>query len=196
MKIVSSAFAHVTLVLLSGCGGESTSVFRDAGAINCSIEIQIAVRSQPYRTGDGMNEGDFLVVSSNIFPIRSTGGPGHVVCNSDGVIMEIQWDGVQLLESRIDQHHSFEKRISFDNFRFQLNNQIVRPDGVSHRFGSGPRLLTLSTEFDLTHGPMTFSSRTGKEERALMVRARLTKTEPAKPLAIPQTPELSTESAG
>jgi len=197
MKIVSSALAHITLVLLSGCGGESTPVFRDAGPINCSIEIQIAVRSQPYRKGDGMNEGDFLVVSSNIFPIHSTGGPGHVVCNSDGVVMEIKWDEVQLLESRMNQHHSFEKTISFDNFRLQIHNQIVRPDGVSHSFHGSPNSLALSTEFGLIQTPLAFSSSAEKKERALIIRARLLpKAKPAKSLTIPQTPEFATEIAG
>lgn len=199
MKLVSSALAYITLVLLSGCGTETSSAVRDAGLIDCAIEIQIAVRVQPYREGDGlsMNEGDFLVVSSNVFPIRSKGGSGHVVCNSDGAVMDIEWSSVRLIKSRKDQHHSFEKRIIFDDFRFQLNNQVVRPDGVSHGFGSGPGSLTLTKEFDITQGPATFSSGVEEKDHALLVRARLLPSiKPAEPLAIPQMSEVSGENAG
>jgi len=197
MKILSSVLALITLVLFSGCDGESSSVSRDTGSIDCAIEIQIAVRVQPYREGDGMNEGEFLVVSSNVFPIRSTGGPGHAICNSDGAVMEIEWSSVQMLQSRKDQHHRFKKRIAFGDFRFELNNQVVRPDGVSHGFGSNPGSLTLTTEFDVTQGPVTFSSGAGRNDHALLVRSRLlAKNKTANPLVIPQMPEVTAENAG
>lgn len=195
MKVVYSALANMTLILLTGCGSESSSVLRDTGDIDCAIEIQIAVRSQPYREGEGMNAGDFYVASSNVFPIRSAGGPGHVISKSDGVIMEIEWSGVQLRERRKDQHHSFKNRISFDDFRFQLINQVLRPDGTSHGFGSGPGSMTLGPEFDVTQGPVTFSAGVDNKESALVVRARLLPgTDPVMPLAIVPGPSTSMPS--
>ncbi|TWT61525.1 hypothetical protein [Rubinisphaera italica] len=196
MKMVSSAIAVITLISLSGCGSETAVWTESAAAIDCAIEVQIAVRSQPYRQGDGINDGDFLVVSSNVFPIQSTGGPSHVVCNNDGVIIEMQWDDVRLLQTRIDQHQSPETRLSFDNFRCVIMNKLV-VGSTSHGMVSGPNSRNLNTEFDWLFSPLTFSSGVEKNERTLVIRARLLpQIESAKPLTIPQMPDTATENAG
>jgi len=165
----------------------------DAVASDCAIEVQIAVRSEPYRQGDRMNGGDFFVVSSSVFPIHSTAGPGHVVCNSDGVIAEIRWDGVRRWQ------HGTEQRISFEKLRFNMKNQLVLPNGTSYGFGFGysNQPTTLSGEFDILLGPATFESGVEKKKRAFMARARLLpQTEPAKPLSIPEMPDFVTAAAG
>lgn len=169
---------------------------KNAGTIDCAIEIQISVRSEPYKPGDVIKDGDFFVVSSNVFPIHSTGGAGHVVGNSNGVIMEVEWDAVRLLERRHDQHHSPEKQIVFDNFRFHIKNPIVLPNGSSYPKGissGGEPRTALLTEFDLPFAMVPFGPSLEKNERALVIRARLLpKIEPAKPLTIPLTPDVAT----
>jgi len=198
MNTISSAIAIITLVLLSGCRSESAVSKEGEGTVDRAVDFQIAVRSNPYGQGDSLNEGEFLVVSSNVLPIHSTGGPGHVVCNHDGVIMELQWEGVRLFQTRIDQHHSPDTRIAFDNCRFVIKNQLVYPDGQSHRLGSAVRdSLNLNTEFDFMFSPLTFSSGVEEKEHALVIRGRLLpQAKPAKPLTIPKMSGAITENAG
>lgn len=197
MKIISSNTAIIAFLLLSGCRSESEVWVAKTGGTDCAIEVQIAVRSEPYRQGDNMNDGDFRVVSSNVLPIHSVGGPSSVVCNQDGVIVEIQWDDVRLLQTRVDQHHNPETQISFDNLRFVIKNQLVRPDGIKHRIDSGPDSQTLSTEFDLMFSPITFSATGDEYERALVIRARLLPhDEPANPLVISQMPDVALDNDG
>ncbi len=199
MKSVSSVIALITLALLPGCGSESTPGFIDTASIDCAIEVQIAIRSEPYKRGDRINEGDFRVMSSNVFPIHSTGGAGHGVMSSNGANMEVRWDRVRLQERRLDQHHSPEKRIAFDNFGFQIKNPIVLPNGTSYPNGLGhsERKRMLTTEFD-SFVAATFSSEAEKKPRLFVIRARLLpEAGSAKPLIIPQTmPDVATDSAG
>lgn len=185
MKPVYSATA-VILLVLTGCSSQSDLWTEKAGDVDTAIEVEIAIRSHPFEPGDAINEGEFVVVSSNVIPIRSTGGPGHTISDSDGVIMELQWDDVRLLQSRIDQHHPSVSRISFENIRFNIQNQLVRPDGVTHRLGAGPDSLTLDSTFDPIMSPLNFSAPADDAERTLVIRARLlTEPPPARPLSLP-----------
>lgn len=185
MKLVYSATA-VTLLVLAGCSNQSDLWAEKAGDVAAAIEVEIAIRSHPFEPGDAINEGEFFVVSSNVIPIRSTVGPGHAISSVDGVIMELQWDDVRLLQSRNDQYHRYESRISFENVRFNIQNQLVRPDGVTHLPGSGPDSLTLDGTFHPIFSPLNFSSPADDGERALVIRARLlTEPPPARPLSLP-----------
>ena len=196
MNTISSAIAIITLVLLSGCRSESAVSKEGEGTVDRAVDFQIAVRSNPYGQGDSLNEGEFLVVSSNVLPIHSTGGPGHVVCNHDGVIMELQWEGVRLFQTRIDQHHSPDTRIAFDNCRFVIKNQLVF-GGTSHGIGSETPSRNFNTEFDWMYGPVTFPSGVDDDVIVLVIRGRLLpQPESARPLTIPQMPDVTAESDG
>ncbi len=147
------------------------------------MEVEIAVRSEPYRPGDRIDEGDFSVVSSSVIPIGSTGGPARIVCNTDSVVFELEWRDVQLFKSRKDQHSEPNARLSFHDCRFRIKNQIVRPDGVAHQLSMRSD-LTLDQSFDPIFSPLTFSS-DGGDERTLVIRARLVPEAPAtKPLPL------------
>lgn len=185
MKPIYSATA-IALLVLSGCSSQSDVWTEKSGDIDTAIEVEIAVRSHSFERGDAINEGKFFVVSSNVIPIRSTGGPGHTLSDSDGVIVELQWDDVRLLQNRLNQHAPLESRVLFQNVRFNIHNQLVRPDGVTHSIGSTPASLTLDGTFDPIVSPLTFSSPADDVQRALLIRARLLTEElPAKPLSLP-----------
>jgi hypothetical protein len=81
-------------VLLSGCGRKSLQSTTES-SINCAVEIQIAVVSG-LNEGDKLDDGEWHVAASCILPVHSTGGPGHVVCNTDGTVIELQWEDVQM----------------------------------------------------------------------------------------------------
>lgn len=185
MKQALSITATIAFVLLCGCERESEVWIEDSGSHESGVEVQIAVRSDPYQLGDSVNEGDFSIVTACLLPIGPTGGPGHAICNQDGTIVEMNWRGVTVLKTRLDQHHPAKRQIRFDNFRFAIRNEIVRPDGTRHRVSSGTASQTFGTDFEWLISPITFSSEEGKNVQALVVRARfLPEIEPAKPLPI------------
>ena len=179
------AFAGLAiLVTLSGCGS-NTSAESSKSNINCAVEVQIAVRSEPYKTGDTVNSGTYEVLSSNLFPIRSTGGRGHAISNTNGTIIEISWDSVRLLT------YNAEQRIRFDDFSYVIRNEIQPPDGIRHRFGSSTKTMTLNTDFDWLQSPLAYAvkgqrrSQNRDNHRSLVIRGRLlTQTTDAKPLRI------------
>lgn len=97
----------------------------------------------------------------------------------------MEWRDVTRLKTKLDQHHRTKRRIQFDNFRFAIRNELVRPDGTTHRLSSTPDSQTLGTEFDWLISPITFQSEESKNELAIVVRARfLPGIESAKPLPI------------
>lgn len=185
MKQPFSIITALSFVLLCGCERESEVWIEDPGGHESAIEIQIVVRSDPYQLGESVNEGDFSIVSACVLPIDTTGGPGHAICCQDGAIIEMKWREATLLKTRRDQHHPAKREIRFDEFRIAIRNEIVRPDGTRHRVSSGPASQPLGNEFDWLISPITFSSEEGKNERALVIRARfLPEIESPKPLPI------------
>ena len=185
MKQLSVALLITALASISGCQPVTSAELRNETDIHCNIEIQIAVRSEPYKTGDAVNSGKYHVLSSNLFPIHSIGGSGHVVSNTNGTIIEICWNKVQLIT------FDGEKRVQFDDFSYVIKNQIQPPDGINHRFGSSTKSMTLNTEFDWLQSPLAYAvsgqrrSQNRDNHRSLVVRGRLLKkVAAAKPLRI------------
>ena len=117
----------LTAVMLSGCGRNSVQPTTES-SINCAVEIQIAVVSG-LNEGDTMDDGEWRVAASCILPVHSTGGPGHVVCNTDGTVIELQWDDVQMTHAG--------KRIRLGGGQWRIRNRIDRRDGVSQTIGGG-----------------------------------------------------------
>jgi hypothetical protein len=114
-------------VMLSGCGRNPVQPTTES-SINCAVEIQIAVVSG-LNEGDSMDDGEWHVATSCVLPVRSTGGPGHVVCKTDGTVIELQWDDVQMTDAG--------NRIRLEGGQWQIRNRIVRRDGVSQTIGGG-----------------------------------------------------------
>ena len=46
-----------------------------------------------------MTDGDWRVAATCVLPVHSTGGPGHVVSNTDGTIIELQWGDVRMIHN-------------------------------------------------------------------------------------------------
>ncbi len=172
-----SSLILLTAVMLSGCGRNPVQPTTES-SINCAVEIQIAVVSG-LNEGDPMDDGEWRVAASCILPVHSTGGPGHVVCNTDGTVIELQWDDVQMTHAG--------KRIRLGGGQWRIRNRIDRRDGVSQTIGGG-----------VSHPPPSFgpdfewlasceidtmlAEPTG---RKLVVRGRLLPDEPAtKPLSL------------
>jgi len=121
MRKLQAAITLFGMLLLSGCGGESIADSRSAVTVDRAIEVQLAVVSRQ-EPGDNQNDRDWQIVSAWVLPVRSTGGPGTVVSNTDGTIIRIEWSAVRLTQ----------KGIMFDGFRWAIDNRIDRRDGVSH----------------------------------------------------------------
>ena len=180
MKELFSVIALMA-VWLSGCGGGSTAGSSDAVTIDCAVEIQIAVVSGR-KPGDTINEGDWRVAAACVLPVRSTGGPGHVVSSTDGAVIELQWSDVLMIHGG--------KMIAFSDCEWRLRNRVNRRDGVSHGFGG--RLLNntrnFGKEFEWISSveiDTTLSDKTLREQsdRSLVIRGRLLpEAPPAEPL--------------
>ena len=114
-------------VMLSGCGRNSVQPATES-SINCAVEIQIAVVSG-LNEGDEMDDGEWHVAASCVLPVHSTGGPGHVVCKTDGTVIELQWDDIKMTHAG--------NRIRLEGGQWRIRNRIDRRDGVSQTIGGG-----------------------------------------------------------
>jgi hypothetical protein len=192
MKALTSVIAVMAVLLMSGCGGDSAAGSGNAVAIDCAIEIQIAVVSG-LKPGYKMTDGNWRVAAACVLPVHSTGGPGHVLSNTDGTIIELQWSDVRLIHDG-----TF---IAFGGCEWAIKNRIDRRDGVKQIVGG--RLLNNTTNFgtqsewewlgscDLdTAGEI-------QSDRKLVIRARfLPKAPPAQPLKLAEMTGLSPKQAG
>ena len=121
-----------------------------------------------------MTAGKWKVAASGVLPIRTTGGAGSVVANTDGTVIELHWTDVRTLENG--------KAISFDNCEWVIKNRIDRADGVSQNVGgrkiSGPRRFT--TDFDWLASCDLDIDAKSESDRRLVIRGRM----------LPESPEL------
>ncbi len=169
-----AAVATICVTAITGCGEQSSAWMPSPGPIDCEVEVQIAVRSQPYSEGDVINDGNFKVLSTTILPIKSNGGRGHVVSKNDEAVVELHWDAVTVSQMRKDQHHEPKLQIEFENCRLEIKNDIVRPDGTSHRLGAESASWIAGEDYELKFSPITFTA-DDDNERAIVVRTRLIK---------------------
>lgn len=159
-------FVGAILIVISGCNQESETSETDVN--DSAIEVQIAVRSTPFKTGDEINSGEYRVVSSNLLPI-SGHGSSHVVSVKDGVWVEMKWSNVELYP---------KDSIMLRDFKWRIRNPLKDKGGDTRTFGWYERIEPdsqgLSTEFD--HLVTPTSLRHTKEERetgpVLVVRTR------------------------
>lgn len=176
MKELSSAIALTAVLMLSGCGGGSAAESRNAASIDCAIEIQIAVVSG-MKPGDSINDGDWHVAAGCVLPVHSTGGPGHVVSNTDGTIIELLWNDVRMMH--------YGKRIEFGGGQWRIRNRIDRRDGISQTLGGGVSNppLSFGTDFEWLGACEIDTGLTERTGHRLVIRGRmLPKTPPALPL--------------
>ena len=178
MKELFSAIALLSVLLLTGCSAKSAASSKVASGINSTLEIQITVLSgfKP-----GKTDGDSHVAASCVLPVHSTGGPGHVVCNTDGTMIELQWSGVRLIEDG--------SVIEFDGFEWGIKNRIDRRDGVKMS-KLGHRELDQTTNFGtdfrwLAACQLDTASR-HKSDRQFVIRGRML-------LKAPPVPSLNLE---
>jgi hypothetical protein len=153
---------------------------RNAVTIDCAIEIQIAVVTD-LKPGHKMTDGDWHVAAACVLPVRSTGGPGHVVSNTDGTIIELQWSDVRLIHDG--------KWIAFDDFEYVIRNRIDCRSGTSYsNLGSrqlnSPRTFPTDSEWYWIAGKVGLAPASREPfDRWLVIRGRyLPKAPPAQPL--------------
>ena len=178
MKSLPPLIALVGMLLLPGCGVESAAESENAVTIDCAIEVQIAVVSG-LEAGYKMDDGDWQIAATCVFSVQSAGGPGHVVCNTDGTIMELQWNDVRMTH--------YGKRITFGGGQWWIRNRIERSDGVSHTVGGGVSNppLSFGTDFDWLATCEIDTGLTERTGRRLVIRGRmLPKTPPVLPLIL------------
>lgn len=166
--------AILTALSLGGCTEYSNQKDESPLSINCAIEIQVAVVS-----GRGKNatidEGEWRVAARCLLPITSSGGSGHVISSTDGTIVEMKWDRVQMSDDGT--------RIVFSDCEWAIRNQIERRDGVSQRVG-GRRLsppLVFGSEFDWLATCEIDTAGEQKSDRRLVIRGRLLPEAPTPP---------------
>lgn len=175
MKSLYSAMALMSVLPLSGCGGNSAAVPQNAN-IDCAVEIQLAVVTD-WNPEEDLQSGDWEVAASWVFPVDSA-GPGHVVCNTDGAIIELEWSDVHTSNDGTE--------IGFDGFGWKIQNRIDRRDDVSQTLGG--RELNGTRGFDTDFMP--FSSNEldtaldddelrQQSDRSLVIRGRVLPAAPA-----------------
>ena len=176
MKELSSVIAVLAMLVLSGCGGESAASPENADSIDCAVEIQIAVVSGR-KPGDEITEGDWRVAAACALPVHSTGGPGHVMSNTNGTIIELQWTDVRMMPDG--------KRIEFGGGRWRIRNRIDRRDGNSQTLAGGASNppLSFATDFEWLGSCDLDTAGEQDSDRKLVIRGRLLpKVPPARPL--------------
>lgn len=170
----------VFLVMLT-MSGRSSQAVADSSATkpvaSCAVELQMAIRSEWYKTHDSLDSGDFQIVSTSVFPIESAGGPGQVVANSDGVITKLYWRDV-----RLGRRRSGEQYLEFEDFGCEITNRIDVYGIVYTNFPGGYAVgsTRLWKEFDLLVSPLQTKTLDG-QERVFVVRARLLPKMPVAP---------------
>lgn len=165
--------AVIPLLSLAGCGHETAVWQSQSAGIDCGLQVQVIVRSLTETpTSSGSAENHRVVVSS-MLPIISNGGAGHVVSSVEGVLMDLEWDEVRVLQSREDQHHPWQYRLAFKGFRFSIRNQILRPDGVRHRLGTATDKQVFETTFERLFAPVSFEGTEPTGTGEFVVRARM-----------------------
>lgn len=171
MKAMPLLLIANVLSLHSGCGCGAAAESDAAVAIDSAVEIQIAVVSG-LKEGDSITDGDWRIAATCVLPVHSTGGPGHVVSNTDGTIIELQWSDVR----RTHQG----KFIEFDDGQWRIRNRIARRDNVIQSVGGG-----------VSNPPLSFGADPGwlascdldtagamESERKLVIRGRLLQKTP------------------
>lgn len=185
MKVRPSVIALTAAWLLPGCVGDSVAGSTNEGSIDCAIEFQIAAVSG-LKQDDRLNDGDWRIAASCVLPVHSDGGPGHVVCNTDGTIVDIQWADVRLVDDG--------KSIAFGDCRWAIRNRIDRRDGVSHTIGGqSPNDTTyFSTDFQWLASCELDTALRQRSGRRLVIRGRLLpEAPPAQPLNLADMTGLS-----
>ncbi len=164
-RLLSSALGIAVVSLLVGCGGKSIATPKPATNIDRSLELQIAVRSKPYQAGDEINDGEFRVLASNVLPIHSTGGPGGVLSETDGVLVEIAWSGVRLLGN---------DELRLTDFRWTIHNQLVEHDGSRTIGWQGPSTQVFHSEYTPLLAPVSLrhTQEELSESPMLVIRGR------------------------
>lgn len=176
MKELSSVIALTAMLILSGCSGDFDARSRNAVDIECAVEIQIAVVSGR-KPGDEITDGDWSVAAACVLPIHSTGGPGHVVSNNNGAIIELQWNNVHMMHDG--------KYVEFGDGQWRIRNRIDRRDGTSQGFGGGVSTppLSFGNDFDWLSSCDLDTADDVQSDRKLVIRGRLLRAvPPAEPL--------------
>ena len=145
-----------------------------AANIDCAVEMQIAVVSG-LKPDDNISDGEWHLAATGILPVRSSGGPGHVVSNTNGVVIELQWDDVRMTHDG--------KRIKFDGGKWRIMNRIDRRDGVSQTVEGGPSrpALNIGMEFEWLASCEIDTMFTERAGRRLVIRARVLPETPSAP---------------
>lgn len=183
MKELSSVTALTAVLMLSGCGGDSAAESRNVVAIDCAIEIQIAVVTGR-KPGAEITDGDWRVAATCVLPVHSTDGSGHVVSNTDGTIIELRWTDVRLMHGG--------KRIEFGGGQWQIRNRIDRRDNTSQTFGGGVSNppLSFGTDFEWLGSCDLDTAGKIQSDRKLVIRGRfLPEAPPAQPLNLAELTE-------
>jgi hypothetical protein len=138
-----------TVLLVGSCKRNSTP--QEPVKYDSCLEFQVALRMTPLNVGDGYNDGEFKVITSNIVPIHREGGPGHVVSDVNGVIVEMQWSDVE---------PAGRNGVNFTDFRWIIRNRLLCSDSETRWWSDwsgrvSPNTQGFSTEFDALVTPVS-----------------------------------------
>ena len=176
MKNFAIAAMLLGTSLLASCSSEEPQAGSKPAGFDNWIEIQIALRSQPYKPNEEINSGDFKIVRSVMLPIPSEGGAGHTVCMNNGTIIEIEWDRAGPLPRA-------QKGVLFEGFSWTIRNALVE-NGDRRTFGwSGPTDKAVTVEFDYLGSPLSLGHTAEEIQKSpeLVIRARWLEVGPKAP---------------
>lgn len=178
MRSLRPLLATCPVLLILGCSSGSAGPDSHAAPIDVVVEIQVAVVSG-LSEGDSNDDGTWEVATDWVLPIRSSGGPGHVVCNHDGMILELSWDDVTTIDH--------VQRLKFDGGEWRIVNPIQRGDWTTNRLAGGKSSppLSFGNDFDWLVSCEIDTKRPESDRRRLVVRGRLLpQNPPVQPLVL------------
>ena len=158
---------------------------QNENSIECAVQFQIAVRSSEPVSGEEINSGDWKVAVECNMPVSSNGGPGETVCNTDGAVIRMSWTSVRL-------HNG---GVSFEGLKWDVENPIIRRDGVIHQGIGAHRIQPTTTwfgeDFEWLASVSLDTMNQRPSDRHLVFRARYLAEVPApRPLNIAQLTNL------
>jgi hypothetical protein len=123
-----------------------------------------------------MSDGEWHVAATCVLPVHSSGGPGHVVSNTNGTIIELNWNDVRMIHNG--------RRIKFEGGKWRIINRIDRRDGVSQTVAGGPSRpeMSIGMEFEWLASCEIDTALTERTGHRLVIRGRML---PETPAALP-----------
>ena len=142
MKNLTTTVLALAVVVFWGCGKKPEAERWE------EVEFRVALRSEPYESGDAINSGDFEDLILLSIPIQIKSGPGEAHAVKDCVWLHIAWDNLIFYDDM--------NQLGFEGFRRKIDNRFKSPYGTSWQDNNWQELgdVGISSDWDIFQTPV------------------------------------------